>query len=158
MVREHHDSRPVCQCVVDRLVCHGRSKHNIRRLSLLLHLQGAGGRLQPNIRGRSSTEEFGHRLTGPNKASAKEIATIKAGMNESFTTENLIACFRRSRDGVWLKRSATEVKCKALSAILRIGYCVLQELTLLYIYWKKSNFTASLTICNAKLHFENIYI
>ena len=31
----------------------------------------------------------------------------------------------RSWDGVWLNRSAREVKCKALWAILRIGYCAI---------------------------------
>ena len=32
---------------------------------------------------------------------------------------------QRSWDGVWLNRSAREVKCKALWAIMKIGYCAI---------------------------------
>ena len=32
---------------------------------------------------------------------------------------------QRSRDGVWVNRSVREVKCKALWAVLRIGYCAI---------------------------------
>ena len=39
------------------------------------------------------------------------------------------------RDGVWLNRTAREVKCKALWAIPRIGYCAMKELTFTSINW-----------------------
>ena len=40
---------------------------------------------------------------------------------------------QRSRDGIWVNRSVREVKCKALWAVLRTGYCVIYELPLLLL-------------------------
>ena len=44
---------------------------------------------------------------------------------------------QRSWDGVWVNRSAREVKCKVCWAILRTAYCAIWELTFIYFMTTK---------------------